>query len=126
MINRVWDVTLTVSDLGRAIEFYRDLLGLPLKYAFRDYAGFDVGGVELGIKTWGGLEPPRRGEPVMSFLVDAVDKAYVELSAKGVRFTKAPEDTPWGGRIAVFQDPDGNTLQLTQLDWQKYFKACAG
>ena len=126
MINRVWDVTLTVSDLGRAIEFYRDLLGLPLKCAFRDYVGFDVGGVELGLKTWGGLEPPRRGEPVVSFLVDAVDKVYAELSAKGVRFTKAPEDTPWGGRIAVFQDPDGNTLQLTQLDWQKYFKACAG
>ena len=126
MINRVWDVTLTVSDLGRAIEFYRDLLGLPLKYAFRDYVGFDVGGVELGLKTWGGLEPPRRGEPVVSFLVDAVDKVYAELSAKGVKFTKAPEETLWGGRIAVFQDPDGNTLQLTQLDWQKYFKACAG
>ena len=126
MINRVWDVRLTVSDLGRAIEFYRDLLGLPLKYAFRDYAGCDVGGVELGLKTWGGLEPPRRGEPVVSFLVDAVDKVYAELSAKGVKFTKAPEETLWGGRIAVFQDPDGNTLQLTQLDWQKYFKACAG
>lgn len=119
-------MTLTVSDLARAIEFYRDLLGLPLKYAFRDYAGFDAGGVELGLKTWGGLESPRQGEPVVNFLVDDVDKAYAELSAKGVKFTKAPEETLWGGRIAVFRDPDGNTLQLTQLDWQKYFKACTG
>jgi len=36
----VWDLTLTVSDLAQAIEFYRGLLGLPLKYAFRDYAGW--------------------------------------------------------------------------------------
>jgi uncharacterized glyoxalase superfamily protein PhnB len=55
-----------------------------------------------------------------------VDRAFQELSAKGVRFTKGPEDTPWGGRIALFQDPDGNTLQLTQIDWKKYFSACAG
>jgi lactoylglutathione lyase len=126
MIRRIWDVTLTVTDLSQAVAFYRDLLGLPLKYQFPDYAGFDVGGVELGLKTWGGKEPPREGEPVVNFLVDDVDRAFQELSAKGVRFTKAPEDTPWGGRIALFQDPDGNTLQLTQIDWKKYFSACAG
>lgn len=126
MINRVWDVTLTVSDLARAIEFYRDLLGLPLKYAFRDYAGFDAGGVELGLKTWGGLELPRRGEPLVNFLVANVDESYEELSAKGVEFEKAPADTPWGGRVVTFKDPDGNILQLTQIDWKRYFAACAG
>ncbi len=126
MIRRIWDVTLTVTDLSQAVAFYRDLLGLPLKYQFPDYAGFDVGGVELGLKTWGGKEPPREGEPVVNFLVDDVDRAFQELSAKGVRFTKGPEDTRWGGRIALFQDPDGNTLQLTQIDWKKYFSACAG
>ena len=62
----------------------------------------------------------------MNFLVDDVGRAFQELSAKGVRFTKGPEDTRWGGRIALFQDPDGNTLQLTQIDWKKYFSACAG
>lgn len=126
MIRRMWDVTLTVVDLPRAVAFYRDILGLPLKYRFVDYAGFDAGGVELGLKTWGGLEPPREGEPMVNSLVDDVDRACRELSAKGVRFTKGPEDTPWGGRIAVFHNPDGNTLQLTQIDWRRYFSACAG
>ncbi len=94
MTRRIWDVTLTVTDLSQAVAFYRDLLGLALKYQFPDYAGFDVGGVELGLKTWGGKEPPREGEPVVNFLVDDVDRAFQELSAKGVRFTKGPEDTP--------------------------------
>jgi len=51
MIRRMWDTTLTVSDLSRAIRFYGEILGLSLKYEFKDYAGFDAGGVELGVKT---------------------------------------------------------------------------
>jgi catechol 2,3-dioxygenase-like lactoylglutathione lyase family enzyme len=51
MVRRIWDVTLTVRDLGRAVHFYQEILGLPLKYRFHDYAGFDVDGVELGLKT---------------------------------------------------------------------------
>ncbi|MGY4707795.1 VOC family protein [Candidatus Bipolaricaulota sp. J31] len=122
----IWDVTLKVRDLGRAVAFYRDVLGLDPKYRFEDYAGFDVGGVEVGLKTWGELEPPREEEPLVNFLVDDVDRACGELSARGVRFAKGPEDTPWGGRIAVFQDPDGNTLQLSQTDWRRHSSACAG
>ena len=74
MIRRVWDITLTVAGLSRAVDFYQDTLGLPLKYRFADYAGFNVGGVELGLKTWGGMELPRKGEPVVNFLVDEVDR----------------------------------------------------
>jgi len=125
MIKRIWDVTLTVRNLERAVQFYEKTLGLLKKYQFSDYAGFDCGGVELGLKTWGGLEPPRQGEPLINLLVDDVDRAYKELVAKGVKFVKEPEETLWGGRIALFQDPDGNTLQLTQIDWRKYFAVCA-
>lgn len=53
MIRRIWDVTLTVKNLKEAIEFYQNILGLQKKYEFDDYAGFDCGGVELGLKTWG-------------------------------------------------------------------------
>ncbi len=59
MIVRIWDVTLTVRDLERAVGFYRDILGLALKYKFGDYAGFDVGGVELGSRR--GASWDRRG-----------------------------------------------------------------
>lgn len=27
--------------------------------------------------------------------------------------------------IALFTDPDGNTLQMAQVDWPEYFAACA-
>lgn len=125
MIRRVWDVTLTVSDLQRAVHFYETALGLAKKYEFADYAGFDCGGIEIGLRTWGGLEKPRQGEPCLDFLVDDVDESYARLTGKGVRFTGPVQDAVWGGRFAVFRDPDGNTLQLVQVNWGRYFAACA-
>jgi len=125
VIKRIWDVTFTVSDLRRAIWFYEEVLGLQKKYEFKDYAGFDCGGVEIGLKTWGGLEKPRKGEPCVNFLVEDVDEVYKTLRQRGVAFLKDPDDTPWGGRIALFTDPDGNLLQITQIDWKRYFAACA-
>jgi catechol 2,3-dioxygenase-like lactoylglutathione lyase family enzyme len=122
MIKRIWDITLTVSDLKRAVDFYQKVLGLTKKYEFKDYAGFDCGGIELGIKTWGERENPRKGEPSFSFLVDDIDKAYEELKAKGVEFVEPPRDTLWGARAAIFLDPDGHQIQLLQIKWKKYFE----
>ena len=125
MLKRIWDVTLTVSDLKQAADFYERVLGLQKKYEFSDYVGFECGGVEIGLKTWGELERPRAGEPCINFLVDDLDESHRVLKDKGVSFTKEPQDAVWGSRFAVFQDRDGNTLQLTQVDWGKYFAACA-
>ncbi len=125
MIRRIWDVTVTVSDLDRAVDFYENVLGLQKKYQYRDYAGFDCGGVEIGLKTWGKLEKPRAGEPGIDFLVDDVDASYRVLAEKGVTFIEGPKDTQWGSRIAAFTDPDGNSLQITQINWAKYLAASA-
>ncbi len=95
------------------------------KYQYRDYAGFDCGGIELGIKTWGEREVHLAGEPCVNFLVDDVDNTYQELKAKGVTFINVPEDAQWGARFAIFTDPDGHQLQISQVDWGKYYAACA-
>jgi len=125
MIRRIWDITLTVKDLKKAINFYQNVLGLQKKYEFNDYAGFDCGGVELGLKTWGELEKPRKGEPVINFLVDNVNEAHKILQLNGVKIIEGPKETLWGGRILLIADPDGNLLQLTEIDWGKYYEASA-
>jgi predicted enzyme related to lactoylglutathione lyase len=126
MIRRIWDITLTVSNVNRAVTFYGDILGLQKKYQFSDYAGFDCGGIEIGLKTWGECERPRMGEPCLSLLVDDVDAVFDELTQKRVHFVEPPKNTQWGGRIAVLSDPDGNRIQLVQVEWQRYFSACLG
>jgi len=122
-VGRLWGATLTVSDLDRAVDFYGRLLGLQLKYRFGDYAGFDCCGLEVGLKTWGGLEPPREGEPRLEFLVDDVDSLCEELAREGVKVVEGPKDVRWGARVAVVEDPDGNRVALIQLDWREYMRA---
>jgi methylmalonyl-CoA/ethylmalonyl-CoA epimerase len=124
MFLRVWDITFTVTDLERAVDFYGRVLGLPKKYQFSTYAGFDCGGVEIGLVP-GDMTENQAGAPLVDFLVQDVDEVYGVLSDKGVRFFKEPHDTSWGGRTALFADPDGNMLQLVQIDWSKYFAVCA-
>jgi predicted enzyme related to lactoylglutathione lyase len=123
MILRVWDITFTVSDLERAVAFYEQVLGLSRKYRFSTYAGFDCGGVEIGLQP-GTPAQEQVAAPCVDLLVRNVDTAYRSLEARGVRFLKEPQDTAWGGRIALFADPDGNVLQLVELDWNAYFTAC--
>jgi predicted enzyme related to lactoylglutathione lyase len=122
MISHIWSVTLTVPDLEQAIDFYENTLGLAKKYQFNDYAGFECGGSEIGVKTWGELQPPREGEPCIDLAVADIDEAYATLISKGVEFSKPPEETSWGSRRALFRDPGGNSLQLTQINWKRYFE----
>lgn len=115
-----------VSDLKKATKFYEKTLGLEKKYEFPSYVGFECGGVEIGLvpKT---EEKAKRDflSPSVEFLVDDVEKTYGELKEKGVNFVKELHDEAWGGRQAVFTDPDCNTLEIVQMDWKKYFSVSA-
>src|SRR5256714_13599649 len=46
---------------------------------------------------------------------DDARASYEELKGKGVEFTEAPEERPYG-IDAGFRDPSGNSLRLTQVN----------
>jgi catechol 2,3-dioxygenase-like lactoylglutathione lyase family enzyme len=121
MIKEIWSITLCVSDLERAKDFYEQILGLNKKYEYSSYVGFQCGGVEIGLRPKEKLRIRKDGVSIQ-FFVDSVDEAYGKLKVKGVEFTVEPHDEPWGGRKARFLDPDGNVLELTEIRWKKYFK----
>ena len=122
MIKTVRCLTFNVSDLKRAAKFYEEILGLEKKYEYASYVGFECGGVEIGLIPK--LTEEQKVSPLspsVEFLVDDVEKVYKELKNKEVRFIKELHDEPWGGRQATFTDPDGNTLEIVQMNWEKYF-----
>jgi len=126
MIKTVWCITLHVSDMEKAAKFYEETLGLEKKYEYSSYVGFECGGVEIG------LTPKlKKGErvapnsPSIEFLVNDVERFYNELKNKGVTFIKELHEEPWGGRQTAFTDPDGNMLEIVQIDWEKYFNVSA-
>jgi len=103
---------LPVSDTDRAVQFYEGTLGLSLAKRDGDWAEVETDGLRIGLN---GREPEGAGVdggPVVTFQPDnGLEAAMQELEGKGVDFTAGVSEHPWG-RVATFQDPDGNDLQL--------------
>jgi catechol 2,3-dioxygenase-like lactoylglutathione lyase family enzyme len=73
-----------VSDMDRAVAFYRDVLDLPLlRQSGDEWAEFDGGGVRLALHgAVRGHAPPPGGATAV-FLVEDLDVAQAALSAVG-------------------------------------------
>jgi AraC-like DNA-binding protein/predicted enzyme related to lactoylglutathione lyase len=112
MQRRIGFAVLGVTDIERSIAFYRDLIGFPLVHAVESerYAQFDAGGI--GLKVIGDHTPFPSEHPLFEVVVDDLEAAYAELSAKGVDFPMPPTMTPWGGYMARIRDPDGYLFYL--------------
>lgn len=111
-----------VRDIVAARDFYEKRLGLELGHdgTEQGFCRFDTGQVQLVVELVTPDESPEDQAMVgrftgLSFGVDDVVATYAELSARGVRFSGAPEQQFWGGWLATLVDPDGNELQLVQF-----------
>ena len=113
---RLAAVRLFVTDMDRACTFYNEILGWTLKAAAGNYAVFAAGGADVIVEA-ADPEDPEEAALIgrfagISFQVDDIQHAYRMLSQSGVRFDGAPQTQTWGGTLAHFFDPDGNTLTL--------------
>ena len=120
MIKTIWCVTFCVSDLRRAIDFYEKALGLTKKYEYSSYAGFECGNVEIGLIPKEKVEIGKDAA-IIEFMVDNVDRFCETMRMKNVDIVEPPHNEQWGGRQASFKDPDGNILEVVQINWEKYF-----
>lgn len=106
-IDAVW---LPVSDMGRAVAFYRDTLGLEVLEHGGDWSEVTAGDQRIGLNA--SESPSGDGGAVLAFGVDGDIAETVEaLKAAGVTFSGELSEHPWG-RIAPFEDSEGNDLQL--------------
>jgi predicted enzyme related to lactoylglutathione lyase len=109
VIEKIENITIPVSDLKKAINFYENILGLKKRDEWSNYATLNIGEMMLG------LDPAPKADLQIYMNVDDVDKVYDTLKAKGVRFLTEPKDQYWGGRTAMFTDPDGNKFILVSF-----------
>jgi len=112
MIKKLTNITVPVSDLKEAVNFYEKILGLKKQSEWRTYVIFDCG-IELAFEP-GGSKGKKENFPYIFLEVDDVDAEYQKLMDKGVKFINAPKDEHWGGRTASLTDPDGNKVVLVQ------------
>jgi catechol 2,3-dioxygenase-like lactoylglutathione lyase family enzyme len=105
-------VMYRVNDIGRAVAFYRDVLGLTLEFQSDEHqwAEFACGNVTLSL--FGGSDITATGSAArVALAVDDIAAAHDELLARGVAMGGRPQD--WGvcKSLEVF-DPDGNAILL--------------
>ena len=123
MLKQLDYAMVMVSDMRRSVEFYRDTLGIALKFQSPEWTEFLTGTTTLALHGGGVPQkhsgPPSEGKPAgvctIGFNVEDVDKTYEELKAKGVRFVMPPtQQEAEGIKLAVALDPDGLTISLAQ------------
>lgn len=124
MFKQIDYTMIVVSDMDRSVEFYRDKLGIPLKFQSPEWTEFATGSTTLALHG-GGVpdQTPPTGDPSkragacsIGFNVEDVDKAYAELQGKGIRFVMPPTQREGEGiKLAVAIDPDGLPVSFAQL-----------
>jgi catechol 2,3-dioxygenase-like lactoylglutathione lyase family enzyme len=105
--------------MDRAVEFYTNVLGLPLAGRWgNEYASIDLGrGAAIGLHPSGprSPRPGTRGAIQIGLAVDgAIENAVRNLSGRGVTF-RGPVVNDTEVRLAFFADPDGNDLYLVEV-----------
>ena len=115
---------LTIVDVPRAKEFYRDKLGLRLLSEEPPFAlVFDANGIMLRLGM--GKERPPVPGTVLGWQVPDIVAAVRDLQEVGIHFERynnvyMKQDelgvwtTPTGSKVAWFKDPDGNTLSISE------------
>jgi catechol 2,3-dioxygenase len=118
---RIGHVHLTVSDLDRALAFYRDALGFEVTATYgRDAVFLSAGGYHhhIGLNTWAGRGAPRPAPGTTGLYHFAIlypDRAALAAAVHrvlehGVALEGAADH---GVSEAVYlRDPDGNGVEL--------------
>jgi methylmalonyl-CoA/ethylmalonyl-CoA epimerase len=115
-IQNIGQIAIPVNDLTKAIDFYRDTLGL--EFLFQSPPGlafFKCGDVRLLVESIPGSKEEKFSS-VVYFRVADIQGAYRELMANKVDFVnqphmiaKMPDHELW---MVFFHDPSGNLLAL--------------
>jgi methylmalonyl-CoA/ethylmalonyl-CoA epimerase len=115
-LSEIGQIAVTVPDLERAVEFYRDVLGM--RFLFQVPPGmafFQCGSVRLllGLPQGDGSDHPTH---ILYYKVDDIRTAHEALEERGVEIVQGPfvahkaEDHElW---LAFFRDAAGHTLAL--------------
>ena len=124
MFTQIDYTMIIVSDMDRSVEFYRDKLGIPLKFQSPEWTEFQTGATTLALHGGGvrqeqasGGDPSKiAGTCSIGFNVDDLDKTFEELKARGIFFVMPPTQREGEGiRLAVCVDPDGLPVSFAQM-----------
>jgi lactoylglutathione lyase len=122
-VKKVGNVILAVKDIDKSIQFYHELIGLPIKNQRRSWVDLGTSGALLSLHP-ASLTAQHIGSSIengitigflvgitIGFLVGDVKSAVEELRAKGVTIHRDIVEKD-AGKNAVILDPDDYLISL--------------
>lgn len=110
----IGQIGITVTDVDRAVAFYRDTLGMKLLFQVPNMGFFDCAGVRLMLSV--SERPGETYSSILYFKVPDILQAHRTMAGRGVAFegephliARMPDHDLW---MAFFRDPDRNLLAL--------------
>ena len=115
---RVSYAIVFVSDMKRSVAFYRDVLGLPLRFETPVWTEFETEGATLALHASdeaatpdGSREHPPAGRCRPGLRVPDLDAFHRRMVQHGVPCLQAPKDV-FGTKLAQYEDPDGLAISV--------------
>lgn len=115
-LDDIGQIALTVSNLGEARAFYRDMLGMRFLFDAGTLTFFQCGSVRLMLTT--GEAKAGDDRTVLYFRVHDLEGVHAALVTRGVSFeqgphliARMPDHELW---MAFLRDPSGNLLELME------------
>jgi len=115
---RVSYAIVFVRNMDRSVAFYRDLLGLPLRFESLHWTEFATEGATLALhvsdeptdsRTRAAIESPGSCRPGLS--VPNLDEFHQRMKAAGVPCLQEPK-VVFGSSVAQYEDPDGLAISV--------------
>jgi len=107
-----------VSEMKRAVSFYRDVLGLPVRFESPGWTEFATDGATLALHQSEETNseqsdplhiPAGRCRPGLS--VPNLDEFHTRMIERRVRCIQEPTEI-FGARVAQYLDPDGLSISV--------------
>ena len=103
-----------VSDMARSVDFYRDLIGLPLRHQSPDWSELGEEGCVLALRK-SGAPATQSGEPDNitgghchpGVFVQDIDAFAAKMNQAGVAALSPVKLRRFGARMGIWRDPDG-------------------
>ena len=114
-VKRVGNVILAVKDLAKSIEFYNQILGMPIKRTRDNWVDLGQSGALLSLhpanKSSQHLGTSVDNGILIGLLVGDVVSAVDELRSKNVRIHRDIQERE-AGKNAIILDPDDYMISL--------------
>ncbi len=128
-IKKLGNVILAVKDLDKSLEFYHEIIGLPIRNQRRTWIDLGTSGAIISLHP-ASLTAEHIGSSIengitLGFLVGDIKSAIEELKSKGIKIYREVVERE-AGKNAIVLDPDDYLVSLFEPSFKDKAQQTSG